>query len=124
MQLGDADVHVCFSASLADGHGLGDGRWLCLAGVADWAKGTITLYIDGWPQTSGPVCDYDIGLAEHLALYLGRAAHAGDFHHGNLDEVRIYDRALSFEEVRELCAAVPVPVLPGSWGRVKGMHRR
>jgi len=78
------------------------GQWYHLVGVRDAAAGTYTLYVDGAKQGSVSQC---IGDASSGPLAVGRAKYNGnevDFLKGAVDEVRVYDRALSDEEVSAL----------------------
>jgi len=76
------------------------GRWVHIAGTFD---GTVMrIYVDGEEhgamERSGPVNPNDF----HLVLGNYDVGHAAHFA-GLLDEVKLYDRALSAEEVRESC---------------------
>ncbi|TAN39110.1 MAG: hypothetical protein EPN23_00595 [Verrucomicrobia bacterium] len=93
-----------WSHSLAASAPLPLGRWVHLAGTFD--KHTMRLYVDGVEQgsldRSGPIKpnhmhlilgNYDVGCASHFV--------------GLLDDVRLYDRALSPGEIRAHAAAPP-----------------
>lgn len=78
------------------------GQWYHLVGVRDVAAGTLSLYVDGakvasestagTPQTSGVVT---VGRGQ----WDGAAV---DFLHGAVDEVRVFGRALSADEIGAL----------------------
>lgn len=89
------------------------GEWTHVVGVYDLDAGQIRLYVDGvlkdtqpfttpW-LSSGPVtlgaADYTSGTGSNLK--------------GDLDDVRLFDRALSGDEVKELNKARPV--VQGRW---------
>ncbi|MFY0406544.1 LamG-like jellyroll fold domain-containing protein [Solicola sp. PLA-1-18] len=78
------------------------GRWYHLVGVRDAAAQTYTLYLDGQQQGSFTQC---LGDASTGPLALGRAKYDGqpvDRLRGGVDETRVFDRALSAEEVASL----------------------
>jgi hypothetical protein len=82
------------------------GAWHHVAGTYDLA--TIRLYIDG-QQVAQSVASGGINISTNN-LYIGHkstTAIAGDGWSGLLDEVVLYDRALSAEEVRRLAMGTP-----------------
>ena len=74
------------------------GQWVHLVGTWD-GKGTIQLYVNGARGTSTRATK----LASTRAnLHIGRASHHdGEYFAGVIDEVRIYNRALPAEEIRQ-----------------------
>lgn len=83
------------------------GCWIHVAGVYDAADGSVHLYINANPQHEyfgQENISYDFSEIPDLALHIGKLAGLGSspWHQGPLDEVRIYDRALSAEEIRVL----------------------
>jgi hypothetical protein len=83
-----------------------DGRWHHAAGVAS-VDGDTEIYLDGVR------IDHDISrlpftyAAAPSALIVGRAMSGGQPFDGWLDEVRIYDRALSAAEIQALARGQP-----------------
>ncbi|HYJ67370.1 MAG TPA: LamG-like jellyroll fold domain-containing protein [Nocardioidaceae bacterium] len=80
-------------------------RWYHLVGVRDAAGGRNTLYVDGVAQGSVTECLMQ-GSAGPLSV--GRARFGGadvDFWPGAVDDVRVWDRALSATEVADLYAS-------------------
>ncbi|MBD3291626.1 MAG: hypothetical protein GF393_01775, partial [Armatimonadia bacterium] len=75
-----------------------DGSWKHLAVAADSDAGVITMYVDG-----EPVSEMRMPLPISHAPTPGRMTGqwAGGCLKGDLDDIRLYDRALSPEEVRE-----------------------
>ncbi|HEU5156108.1 MAG TPA: LamG domain-containing protein [Streptosporangiaceae bacterium] len=84
------------------------GEWAHLAGVYDAVKQTISLYVNGllaqttaytkpWNAT-GPV---QIGAGSYSAV-------PGSFFSGEVDDVRVFDRIVSGDEVTDLATAAPV----------------
>lgn len=62
----------------------------------------MKLYVDG--QLAGTL-EYCPGNASHGDLVIGRALYGGnhvDFWPGAIDQVHVYDRALSDQEVQQL----------------------
>lgn len=81
------------------------GRWYHLVGVRDVTTGTLTLYVDGQPAGTAYAC---LGDASSGHTVIGRAKFGGnpvDFWRGAIDQVHVYDRALSAAEVAELYAS-------------------
>ena len=81
------------------------GRWYHLVGVRDVTTGTLTLYVDGQPAGTAHAC---LGEASSGHTVIGRAKFNGnpvDFWRGAIDQVHVYDRALSAAEVAELYAS-------------------
>jgi hypothetical protein len=92
---------------------LWDGAWHMVAGTFDGAA--VRLFVDGspvGPATSAPgaVIDYDLDNQEFTIDGTGQPAGcaAGSFP-GGIDEVRVYDRALSAGEIGRLAAASATP---------------
>lgn len=76
------------------------GRWYHLAATLD--RPTITTYVDG-VQVGTANWDYPVGYAGDLII--GAWSLGGVSHQGLIDDVRVYSRALSAEEIAELHAA-------------------
>ena len=100
-------------AMQADGTTAYGGGWVHLVGVHDTVADRLTLYVNGveagstnLPETwyaSGPV---QIGAGSY-------DAQPGSYFPGEIDDVRLYDRALSAEEVQQLFQQRPV--VKGRW---------
>lgn len=81
------------------------GRWTHLIGMYDAAARQIKIYVDGVPGTTG----------SHLTpwnatgtVQLGRAQVGGqpvNYWPGSLDEVRVYDRTLTDDEIHDLAGS-------------------
>jgi hypothetical protein len=90
-----------------------DGQWHHVAGIFD--NGTLTMYIDAGPETSvfgGPT--FGTGTIRFGFLGIGSEAtetggrpNATGYFDGELDEVRIYDRALTQAEIAYLADETP-----------------
>lgn len=78
------------------------GRWYHLVGVRDVQSEKLKLYVDG--QLAGTT-GYCPGFAANGNTVIGRGKFGGnpvDFWPGKLDQVHVYDRALSDAEIKEL----------------------
>jgi hypothetical protein len=104
-RLGILEGHPCFEIPLSDwSHhlkadtALPTGRWVHLAGTYDGQ--TERIYMDGALQGSmergGPINSTEF----HLCLGNFEVGHASYFR-GILDEVKLYDRALTAEEIQQ-----------------------
>ncbi|GAA4494465.1 glycoside hydrolase family 2 [Actinoallomurus oryzae] len=78
------------------------GQWYHLVGVRDAASGTLTLYVNGQKAGTAAAC---LGDASTGHTVIGRGRYGGnpvDFWPGAIDQVHMYDRALSADEVGQL----------------------
>ena len=87
---------------------LTDGSWHHIAVVLD-SDGTpdiseVLLYVDGSPETIAAVNVEPINTASDLNVTIGVYLVGSRFFQGQIDEVRIYDRALTSEELAVLAA--------------------
>lgn len=85
------------------------GAWHQLVGVRDAAAGTLKLYVDG---TLGATYSSRSGIASDGTFNLGRAQwdlNGVDYFKGALDEVRVYDVALSAEQVTKVSGTLVTP---------------
>jgi hypothetical protein len=78
-------------------------NWIHLCGVwkqiSDNAI-TVTLYVNG--DKSEARQTPNIMFPDHQFIIIGRQSHGGSQYNGTLDDIRIYNRALSEAEVKEL----------------------
>jgi len=79
---------------------INDGAWHHVAGTFD-RDGNAHIYIDGVLEDSEDISSFG-DISNNHSLLIGReSASAGTFpYNGSLDEVRIYKRALTAEEIR------------------------
>jgi len=82
------------------------GRWTHLAFVRDSAAASLTVYVGGEAAGSTPAPN-PISPGEP-ELHIGHWQGDGRYLDGDLDEVAIYDRALTPDEVRELSSGSPL----------------
>ena len=102
----------CWLAFIGSGGVLGDrlyvpGEWVFLAVVYDQDAGTAKLYVNGQVYEGtgvlGPGHDY---------FRIGSNPSYGEYFSGVIDDVRIYDRALSDAEIRNLLGVFEVAHYP------------
>lgn len=89
-----------------DGDTLPKFEWIYLTGVIDYPD-SVKFYVNGDLQGSVTPIDFDMSDALSLKLNFGSTPYPGyngeyGRHNGRIDEVRIYDRALSDDEIKEL----------------------
>lgn len=72
--------------------GYNDGAWHHVVMTRSGTLGTLSLYIDGGPAVTGQ--GRTGALASSATVNFGRAATAGNYYQGNLDEVAIYNSVL------------------------------
>jgi len=81
------------------------GRWYHLVGVRDTVKGELRLYLDG--ELAGSVSACLPQAAPTGNTVIGRGKYGGnpvDYLDGTVDQVHLYDRALSPTEIKDLYA--------------------
>ena len=81
-------------------------EWIHVASVLDYPN-DIKFYVNGKLQGSSPIIDFDFSKAENLKLYIGAWPWSGgippyEYHYGQIDEVKIYTKALSSNEIISL----------------------
>jgi hypothetical protein len=88
-----------------------DGEWHHVCAVVDRATETVHLYIDGVDDIGETGCSwlpkadstgYDSADSGTTPFFIGNKYQTSSYWDGRIDEVRIYNRALSQEEVDEL----------------------
>jgi len=101
MNLRNGDPVAYYAASLDNGETLPKNQWIFLAGVVDYPN-SIKLYVNGELQESVDCPDFNMADAQQFQLNIGRAAFGQtSFHNSYIDEVRIYERPLSEEEIQD-----------------------
>jgi len=79
------------------------GRWYHLVGVRDSVKGELRLYVDGQLAGTQSACLPQAGPTGNTVI--GRGKYGGnpvDYLDGTVDQVHLYDRALSATEIEDL----------------------
>lgn len=87
------------------------GTWYHIAASYDSASGNVKIYINGNLDGTGNVGTTT--WAASTGLFIGRWASATYYFPGYMDDVRLYSRALSGDEVKNLYNYAPGPV--GYW---------
>lgn len=90
-------------------HKVAVGEWTFLAVSYDQPAGKLRLHVNGTRYDAD--CLRNGGDTE---LTIGKCPHLGEFFHGCLDEIRIYDRILSDDEVATLFRQFQTGVSPNS----------
>ena len=110
---------------------LSDGKWHHIVfGIVDPGKSEVSIYMDGEPQEiiEGDVKKLDTFIPFVEPVYIGAANNRGKVERhfpGIIDEVRIYDRPLTADEVtRNFESKIGLSVeavkkLPVVWGNLK-----
>ncbi|MGA6168005.1 LamG-like jellyroll fold domain-containing protein [Amycolatopsis magusensis] len=78
------------------------GRWYHLTGVRDAKAGTLSLYVDGQKVAGQSACAAPESTGPTV---IGRGQYGGnqvDFLRGDVDDVRLFDRALTGQEIAAL----------------------
>ncbi|MHC4500919.1 MAG: LamG domain-containing protein, partial [Planctomycetota bacterium] len=106
-QVDDADGTPPYVVGISD---VTDAQWHHLVGVRDTASGLLTIYVDGIYENSIPDTTDVIALDPANDLWIGGQYYFPTrYFNGMIDDVRIYDRALSPNDVAELyLRAMPV----------------
>ncbi|MCJ7778105.1 MAG: LamG domain-containing protein, partial [Sedimentisphaerales bacterium] len=79
-----------------------DNQWHHVAAVRDTAQDKLYLYLEGVLDAT-PVIDTTTGtLATSRTFEIGRLPYYPDYFDGMIDDVRVYDRGLSAEEIWQL----------------------
>jgi hypothetical protein len=90
---------------------INDGGWHQCVATRTMATGTLELYVDGVWQATGT--GNTNSLSSATSLRMGCRQTGGNYFQGNLDDVRIYSRALGSNEVTALyedsCAPAAAP---------------
>ena len=87
------------------------GRWQHFAAVVSSDQNVMKIYLDGVERATGAYSQADIRDTTG-PLYLGNGlANYGSMLNGSIDEVTMYKRALSIQEISALSSAVPRVVL-------------
>lgn len=91
------------------------GNWVHICGVYDGKN--IISYVNGVPSGDGPI-PYSSGIANTSAAFTIGTANDTDYFDGLIEEVRIYNRALSSIELSQLYNFAPGPIM--NWSLDEG----
>ncbi len=102
------------TVSIAGSTALNDGRWHQVVGVRDAVSDKIIVYVDGVVANSAAdTTTSTLTNNDDVSIGNGRASYLTDDFNGNIDEARLYNRALTPSEVAQLYNWAPGPV--GWW---------
>ncbi|MFB2580695.1 cell wall-binding repeat-containing protein [Herbiconiux sp. P15] len=86
----------------ARGGNLEAGRWYSLTSVIDGAAGTISFYVDGEKVGEAATTLTPASIADQSLNAIGRSPWPDPFFKGEVSTFRVYDRALSADEVADV----------------------
>lgn len=95
-----------------------DGQWHHIAGVRDAASDLLRIYVDGIPENSISDTTAPVAINPMNDLWIGGQYHfTSRYFNGLIDEVAIYNKALSSEGIWQLMHTRPdsEPNLVGYW---------
>lgn len=102
-----------------EGQGLSKCAWNQVTATLDGEAGTMSLYLNGQLLASREVPQGTAIAAANTGLLIGRSSEAEHWaasfinvHSGLMDELKLYSRALTAEEISKAYAAVTVPEIP------------
>lgn len=103
---GQLSMRIVGQSNSEDSHAIAqqdyrDGQWHQLAGVINRADQTNTVYVDGVQRNQVKI-EKEIALSNNSHFNLGGLDKGNVPFKGLIDEVRIYQRALSGEEIQDL----------------------
>jgi len=88
-----------------------DNQWHHFAAVRDVSSDKLYLYLDGNLDAT-PVTDITTGsLANSQSFWIGRCPYYGGYFGGGIDDLRIYNQALSQSEIQNLMVPEPATLL-------------
>ena len=99
--IGNPDTTLLSTSSI------NDGSWHFCVATRQQATGVISVYVDGNLQNTGTASRNTLSASSRLLF--GAIASGGGFFNGSLDEVRIFSRTLSSNEVASLYGSVVSP---------------
>jgi len=79
-----------------------DNNWHHIVGVRDTSTHTLIVYVDGVLDNTAPDTTTGSIVDPSTNAVIGQRGDLVDYFHGSIDEVRIYNRALSAAEVNKL----------------------
>jgi len=116
------DVGKAHSAGVKSPDFLNDGEWHHLAGVRDQDQKKVRFYVDG--ALIEEVDDETEDINSGQSIWIGD--HLNRFYEGLMDDVKIWDRALTADELNQsrqgVAAVEPSAKLAASWGAIKSLR--
>jgi hypothetical protein len=77
-------------------------RWYSLTSVIDGAAGAIAIFVDGVQVASAPTELRPSSVADQSLNTIGRAPYPDPFYQGEVATFRVYERALTAQEVKDV----------------------
>ncbi|WP_405895231.1 DNRLRE domain-containing protein [Streptomyces sp. NBC_00104] len=114
----DAEDATPIRAMQPDGTTARVGEWVHLVGVHDTVMNTLTLYVNGVRAGSTTLTS---PFYADQSMYIGAGGYNGQIQShfpGTIDDVRLYDRPLSPEEVQQMVKQRPL--VKGRWTFAQG----
>lgn len=102
------------------GEQLPKNEWLHLASVVDRGADQLRLYLDDSLQDTASLIDFNYSAASSLGAFIGAGRFLGGHHYGLIDDVHIYNRALTQSEVTQLYTLSAPIVIPAPGGVILG----
>lgn len=81
------------------------GEWIAVAAVYD--AGGVTLYENGTPDGSGNISISDLSHVENVAMSIGSVNGDNSFWNGSLDDIHIWNTALTQSEIQQYMSCPP-----------------
>ncbi|MBC8253915.1 MAG: LamG domain-containing protein [Ardenticatenia bacterium] len=116
-----ASTNHLFALSLSTGASLDKYTWIHFAGVVDVDHGKVRLYMNGVLQDAENLTSFDLSSASSVTIGSTLFLSGDEYHHGALDEVAVFNRALSASQISAFANAVPNE--QATWSDIKSMFR-
>ncbi len=92
--------------SISSNYPVNSGRWKHIAITRNGSSGEVKIYIDGVIDTTKILPAGSADTPSRYNFLMGVGEGSNNYFNGAIDEVRIYDRVLSAEEVKTLHAVI------------------
>ncbi|QHC68075.1 hypothetical protein GSU68_16870 [Rathayibacter sp. VKM Ac-2759] len=89
--------------------GIAADRWYSLTSVIDGSAGTIAFFVDGVRVASAPTALRPSSVTDQSLNTIGRAPYPDPFYKGEVSAFRVYDRALSAQEILDVSTVDAAP---------------
>jgi len=112
--IGDANPSITSAKDVVTG------SWVHVAAVRDASGGEIALYIDGEQDVAAP--GYDASVDDNPIIDIGSNVLDSRYYKGLIDEVKIFDVALTGDEIQQASSPAPVEStgkLAVTWAKIK-----
>jgi prepilin-type N-terminal cleavage/methylation domain-containing protein len=87
-----------------DGINIADGNWHFVVGIINggFALGNVLMYVDNTSQSLNSTAGTVANISNAASVRFGTDVSSGQYFNGQLDDIRIYNRALSASEITSL----------------------